>query len=110
MSKITVELDTDTYTRASEMSIKNMQQLTAIANILPPLNLVGSDRCCALHIDKIAATISDVEIIALMIRKFVRAQIQQRHPSQQCFGLWFELDRLQKGARDIANHNMRDFM
>ena len=52
-----------------------MQQLTAIANMLPPLNLVGSDRCCALHIDKIAATISDVEIIALIFCVLLSTEI-----------------------------------
>ncbi len=42
-------------------------QLTAMANMLPPLNFVGSDRCCAVHSDKLAMKISDTVIIAFML-------------------------------------------
>ena len=38
-----------------------------MANMLPPLNFVGSDRCCAVHIETAAMNISDVVIIALML-------------------------------------------
>mmetsp|Transcript_27731 Transcript_27731/g.43634 ORF Transcript_27731/g.43634 Transcript_27731/m.43634 type:complete len:156 (+) Transcript_27731:528-995(+) len=42
----------------------------AMANMLPPLNFVGSDRCCAVHTDKIAMNISDAVIIAFMLRVY----------------------------------------
>ena len=38
-----------------------------MASMLPPLNFVGSDRCCAVHIETAAMNISDVVIIALML-------------------------------------------
>ena len=41
-----------------------ISKLTAIAKMLPPLNFVGSDLCCAEHIDGIATKRS---VIALML-------------------------------------------
>lgn len=38
-----------------------------MANMLPPLNFVGSDRCCAAHIEIAMKNISDVEKIAFML-------------------------------------------
>ncbi len=61
-----MELDT-TNIRDEVIIYDATTQLTAIANMLPPLNFVGSDRCCALHTDKVATKISDTVVIAFML-------------------------------------------
>jgi len=64
-----MELDTITSEIVYQLlaSKFHLQKLTAMANMLPPLNFVGSDRCCAVHIETAAMNISDVVIIALML-------------------------------------------
>lgn len=60
----------DSKNQNKQKDVVELQKLTAIANMLPPLNFVGSDRCCAVqHVIEIVMTISDVKKIALVLRR-----------------------------------------